>query len=64
MNIEVARVKRKKEIISEIDRLDILMEQSSTTESQRVDRRKMKEELKKIWKVEEIKAKQRSREGM
>jgi hypothetical protein len=59
MNIEVARVKRKKEIISEIDRLDILMEQSSTTESQRVDRRKMKEELKKIWKVEEIKAKQR-----
>jgi hypothetical protein len=59
MNIEVARVKRKKEIISEIDRLDILMEQSSTTESQRVDKRKMKEELKKIWKVEEIKAKQR-----
>jgi hypothetical protein len=47
-NIEAARVKRKKEIILEIDRLDILMEQSSPTVSQRVDSRKMKEELEKI----------------
>jgi hypothetical protein len=61
-NIEVARNKRKKEILIEIDLMDSLMEQAPLSAQQKLKRQELKGELKKVWRVEEIRVRQRSRD--
>jgi hypothetical protein len=55
-----AEIRRKKEdIISEMDLLDLLVENQTLSDQQSEKRKSLKAELEFIWKLEEIKARQR-----
>jgi hypothetical protein len=54
--------KEKASIMSELDELDLLVEHQSFTSSEMERRKILKEKLELTWRIEEIKAKQRSRE--
>jgi hypothetical protein len=61
-NIEAARNKRKKDILAEIDLLDSKGEPVTLDAKQRKNRQDLKEELERVWKVEEIRARQCARD--
>jgi hypothetical protein len=54
--------KEKTNLISELDRLDRLAEQQSLESQDRARRKELNEKLEVCWKIEEIKARQRSRD--
>jgi hypothetical protein len=61
-NIEVARTESQRAILAEIDFLDSLVEQTPLTAHQRMKRQELKEEIEQVWKMEEIRARQRARD--
>jgi hypothetical protein len=62
VNMEAEKKKRKGMIISDLDALDKLAEQSTLSDTQSLKRQELREELEGIWLMEETKARQRSRE--
>jgi hypothetical protein len=59
MNVE-AKMKRKKGILDEIEKLDIMSEHQPLTDQEREKRKGLENELEILWKIDEIKARQRS----
>jgi hypothetical protein len=60
--MEAERNKRKREVVREMEDLDKLSELHPLTPQQREMRDRLKKELEKIWHVEEIRARQRTRD--
>jgi hypothetical protein len=56
INMEAERKKRKGGIISDLDVLDKLVEQSSLSKAQSLKRQELRKELESIWLMEEIRA--------
>jgi hypothetical protein len=61
-NMEAKRNKRKREVVREMEDLGKLSELHPLTPQQREMRDRLKKELEKIWHVEEIRARQRTRD--
>jgi hypothetical protein len=62
MNIEAALKKKKQSLIFEMDMLDKLSEHQELSQVEMENKKVMWAELERIWRMEEVKARQRSRE--
>jgi hypothetical protein len=62
VNMEAEKKKRKGVIISDLDALDKLAEESTLSNTQSLKRQELRKELESIWLMEETRARQRSRE--